>query len=490
MRGNNERDPLDRWLDQQVRPLPPPAGTFELITRRARRRKLRKLAITVASVAAVAAGVAVAVPNLALLHLTPPQTSASAIANGQSTKPQTGTTKTTDGSATPVRSSSLSPSAGPTEPLGPVPKNFQPASVTFVDTQHGWAIGQAGTPGDCADKNPDFCTSVVRTDNAGQTWHGGPAPKTSGPDGPVGVSGIRFLDGVNGWAFGPELWVTHDDGDHWHQIPTGGERVTDLETVNGHAYALFASCPPTSSGPDFAGECTSYTLMTTTKDSDHWAQVGGATNDLNTAGLATSGVIALTGSTGYLLAPNGALYSGLIGGVWTLQGSVDCQPGPAQANGLPSRALLALQDSSDLAVACVGPSFGGVTVFTSGNRGATWTAQPASMWSGITSIGTPTSLTAAPNGTLVLATTNGLYVLPAGTSHWKPTTATGAGAPPGGFTYVGMTTNSQGVAVPADTGLSEIWMTFSGTAGHWAPVTPITPGGVTAAPADTPSPTS
>jgi len=46
---NDEHDPLDSWLNQQVRPLPPPPGTFELITRRARRRKLRKLAVTVAS---------------------------------------------------------------------------------------------------------------------------------------------------------------------------------------------------------------------------------------------------------------------------------------------------------------------------------------------------------------------------------------------------------------------------------------------------------
>ncbi len=35
MRADDEHDPLDRWLNQQVQPLPPPPGTFELITRRA-----------------------------------------------------------------------------------------------------------------------------------------------------------------------------------------------------------------------------------------------------------------------------------------------------------------------------------------------------------------------------------------------------------------------------------------------------------------------
>jgi hypothetical protein len=34
--------------------------------------------------------------------------------------------------------------------------------------------------------------------------------------------------------------------------------------------------------------------------------------------------------------------------------------------------------------------------------------------------------------------------------------------PPGGFTYVGMTTSEQGVALPADTSLHEIWMTRDG----------------------------
>ena len=38
MPADHELDPLDRWLNEQVRPLPPPSGTFELITKRARRR--------------------------------------------------------------------------------------------------------------------------------------------------------------------------------------------------------------------------------------------------------------------------------------------------------------------------------------------------------------------------------------------------------------------------------------------------------------------
>ncbi len=82
MPGNDQHDPLDNWLNQQVRPLPPPPGTFELITRRARRRKLRKLAVTVASAAAVAAAVAVAVPNVIALNVTPSHETGNPVAAG------------------------------------------------------------------------------------------------------------------------------------------------------------------------------------------------------------------------------------------------------------------------------------------------------------------------------------------------------------------------------------------------------------------------
>lgn len=495
MPDNDGRDPLDSWLRQQVRPLPPPPGTFEMISRRARRRKARKLAVTVISAAAVAAGVAVAVPGVTSLHLGTPGESGNTVADGRSNAAAGGANGTSglngNGSRTATSSPAApTPSTGTSGPAaGPVPAGFAPASVTFVSPTDAWVIGQAGTPGRCY--NGDVCTSVAWTSDDGAAWHGEHAPVAGAPSGPDGVSGIRFLDGVNGWAFGPELWVTHDSGNTWTRISTDGLRVTDLETAGDRAYALFAMCSGTSA-PGFAADCTSYTLMTSLATSNAWTPVGGATNGLTRNGGAASAMLALTRTEGYLVAPDGTLYSGPLGGTWSKAGTLPCQPSfPPQADGLPASGMLALENATGLAVACDGgPSATSQpAIYTSDDGGATWTEQASAAWSGVSvPESSMTSLAAAPDGTLLLSTTGGIYVLPAGGSSWQAATArTGSpgsagspgspgsagssgspGLPAGGFSYVGMTTDTQGVAIPANSSLDEIWLTADGGL-TWSP---------------------
>jgi hypothetical protein len=486
MPADNELDPLDRWLNQQVRPLPPPTGTFELITRRARRRKIRKAVVSIASAAAVAAAIAIAVPVGLSLRLSPAPIKGQYVAGSSPTG--SGATEHVAGTGNAAPTTSLTPTtpavarspattASPlTEPSGgPVPANFTPSSVTFVSTSTGWVIGQAGTPGSCQNKDdPYICTSIARTDNAGKTWEGGPAPDTGAPSNATGVSGIRFLDGVNGWAFGPELWVTHDAGHSWQQENTDGARVTDLETVNGRAYALFGTCSNLNTadpGADWA-YCTSYTLMTTTADSDEWTPVSGATNGLTDGGAPTSGYIALYGATGFLVAPDGTLYSGPIGGAWTKAGTMPCQPGNANYQTGQAGAQLATISSTQLATYCSGgpapnsPS----KVYTSDDGGAIWTASSAQWPAGSTqSEGHGDSIAATSDGTIVLGTIYGIAVLPAGATMWQAATVNGSLAANvngleenGGFSYVGMTSPTQGVAISDDTAANEIWLTFDG----------------------------
>src|SRR5579863_3621184 len=321
----DRRDDLDAWLDGRIDPLPPPPGTFELIKKRARHRKYRKLAVG-AGAAAVVVAAAVAVPQMVNLPVLNPPTAAPA-ANGRSATP-TPPAQASNGAST--ASSAEAKAAVPP----PVPSNFRPSSVTFIGLHTGWVIGQAGTPGNCATQ---YCTSVARTNDAGKTWQGVRAPLTGQADGATGVSQIRFLEGTDGWAFGPQLYATHDGGHSWTQVATHGLRVTDLETVGDRAFALFASC--TGTGTAFAADCTSYTLESSPASADNWTPVGAATSGL--AGGAAAMV--LTGTRGYLLAPDRMLYSGPVNGTaaWQPTARVPCPVGQPLADGQPTGALLA-----------------------------------------------------------------------------------------------------------------------------------------------------
>ena len=75
--------------------------------------------------------------------------------------------------------------------------------------------------------------------------------------------------------------------------------------------------------------------------------------------------------------------------------------------------------------------------------------------------GTASSLAAGANGLVVIATTEGL--VESADNGQTRRLALGAGRGPGsGFAYVGMTGESRGVALPADTTLHEVWITRDG----------------------------
>ncbi len=346
-------------------------------------------------------------------------------------------------------------------PGGPVPANFRPSSVTFIGIHTGWVIGQAGTPGHCATQ---YCTSMARTGDAGKTWAGVPAPLAGPPAGPAGVSQVRFLNAADGWAFGPQLFATHDGGQDWTAVDTHGLRVTDLEAAGDRAFGVFASCR--GGGAAYAARCSSFTLYSATASGSGWAPVGAATTGL--AGGYGTASLALTGSRGYLLAPDGTLYAGPVGPVaaWQRAGRIPCAAGPAQAGGQPAGALLAAASAADLVVVCPSPGGAGNPVYTSDDGGIAWrdgVAAPAA--------GTIASTAASPAGTVVLATSQGIDVLPAGSGTWQAAALDGP-APGGGFGYVGMTTAEQGVALPADPAAGTVWFTFDGGL-SWRP-SPVT----------------
>jgi hypothetical protein len=248
-------------------------------------------------------------------------------------------------------------------------------------------------------------------------------------------------------------------------------RVTGLETVSRVAFAIWARC--TGTGADFAAGCTSFSLYSSPAGQDDWTPVAGVPDLGASGGAPASAQLVLTGSRGYLLAPGGQLFSGPVTSRarWQLVTSaagtpvaLPCAPGAAETGGHPLQAMLAATGPG-LALLCAGQGSGGTQVkniYYSANGGRTWNR------AGLAPVqGTAMSFSGTPNGLVMVATNDGIDVSTSApgnsTLSWR--TARGAGAP-GGYSYVGMTTSQQGVAVPVNVGLEAVWFTYDGGA-HW-----------------------
>jgi hypothetical protein len=457
-------DRIDAWLHAEVEQLPPPPGAFERIRRRARRRKVTRAAASAAAVAVVIAA-AVSLPRL-LPDLLPHASNAAETSPSTTFNPVPGGRRSgTQTAPSPDSTAASQLSAAGSD--APVPADFRPTSVTFVGPLVGAVIGQAGTPGKCGPPVATDCTSLAGTSDYGKSWYGVPAPVTGAPRGPSGVSQLRFLNLKDGWAFGPQLWVTHDGGSRWRRELTGGMRVTSLETAGKRAFAVFATC--TGTGTSYAAKCSSFALYSSAADSDSWQPMPGPAASLATTsgGPGSASLVLVSGpaadpeaGTGYLLAPDGTLISGpLSGRKWTAQAATPCQPGTAQPDGSPTGALLAA-GSGDLYLVCRagGGTAATADVYASADGGGSWKQEAAGLAAG----GAVTSVAAAQGDLVVVATTTGIEYSADGGASWRVAGYSAAAAPAGGFSYVGMTSGSLGVAVPEDTGLQAIFITTDG----------------------------
>jgi hypothetical protein len=160
--------------------------------------------------------------------------------------------------------------------------------------------------------------------------------------------------------------------------------------------------------------------------------------------------------TGYLYAPSGDILSGSVGGgPWTVATRAPCVPGRAAASGAPLGGQLALSGSV-LLLNCAGRG---------SPPGQLWEWAAGEPWESVAvtgGSGAARSLAATSAGRMVLATSTGLFVtaLP-DPGAWHSASIAG-GPPAGGFSYVGMTSPAQGVALPADAALGEVFITRDG----------------------------
>jgi len=242
-------------------------------------------------------------------------------------------------------------------------------------------------------------------------------------DGATGLSQIRFLNLNDGWAYGPQLFSTHNGGRTWTPVDTGGLRVTALETVGNRVFAVWASC--TGSGPGYAVDCTRFTLYSAPGWGGPWTPVGASTTGLTDGRASEAAQLVLTGSRGYLLAPGGALYAGPVdgSGPWTRASSLaaSCPVGPARADGQPTGALLAAVNARDLVLACASASSGANPsvstqqkfVYSSPDGGVSWRQMGTAPAAGVAF-----SLAAGPSGSVVIGTDQGIDLLPQGEITW------------------------------------------------------------------------
>lgn len=204
---------------------------------------------------------------------------------------------TVAGAATGGGAAAAAPTRGVPGPAGgPVPPGFRPVSVTFVSASEGWVLGTAP----CAHRP---CTSVVRTVDGGRSWTGTPAPRfpLAPWAGQRGLSSIRFADPLDGFAFGSQLWVTHNGGATWHHVRLPG-RIGDLETSAGTVYAAVVTR---------RGRVTVYENGA---GGGRWIPVPGL--PAGVPGYAALGTITLHGTAAWIILGN-RLYATRAGRFWT-----------------------------------------------------------------------------------------------------------------------------------------------------------------------------
>jgi hypothetical protein len=366
---------------------------------------------------------------------------------GTTTHPTpTSGTATASASPSPVASASASATAAPSTPAPTPIAGFEAASVTFVSSQDGWVLGTVGGS-----------LALARTQDGGRTWTSVTPPPTGfyTGSGSTGVSGIRFANQQDGWAYGYDLFATQNGGASWTQVTLPGLNasfgvtpIQELETSAGSVDAVITG----TSG---------FLIDTAALGSSSWTT--SPTTVAYGAGPVPDAQLVLQGSSGWVVENDRVV----AGGARLQSGSWSTWTPPCTATGGP--AVLAPSSAANLFAVCSqgiwasGPV--SVRAYVSTTAGSSFTelatALPAAC-QGSSALASPTtSVAAAGCGGEIVATFNG-------GGSWG-TVFTGSGNT--SISYIGFTTSSQGVAIEASLTSSTGLLVMTRDGGHtWAAV--------------------
>jgi hypothetical protein len=355
-------------------------------------------------------------------------------------------TATASASPSPVASASASATAAPSTPAPTPIAGFEAASVTFVSSQDGWVLGTVGGS-----------LALARTQDGGTNWTSVTPPPTGfyTGSGSTGVSGIRFANQQDGWAYGYDLFATQNGGASWTQVALpglnasfGATPIQELETSAGSVDAVITG----TSG---------FLIDTAALGSSSWTT--SPTTIAYGAGPVPDAQLVLQGSSGWVVENDRVV----AGGARLQSGSWSTWTPLCTATGGP--AVLAPSSAANLFAVCSqgiwasGPV--SVRAYVSTTAGSSLTelatALPAAC-QGSSALASPTtSVAAAGCGGEIVATFNG-------GGSWG-TVFTGSGNT--SISYIGFTTFSQGVAIEASLTSSTGLLMMTRDGGHtWAAV--------------------
>jgi hypothetical protein len=267
------------------------------------------------------------------------------------------------------------------------------------------------------------------------------------------VGQIRFADPLDGWAFDPELWSTHDGGAHWTK--SGLSDVASLEAADGQVYSIaFQQANP------------SFGIETSPTTRDAWTVTGSLQIG---AGPVPSSDLVLEGGTGWAIENDRVVVGGarLVSGHWVPWDA------PCATNG--GTAVISTSTVSSMVAICEEGTWG-----PSGYKGPPAVRAYFSNTGGATFfLGGVVPTTGGAGGSVVASPSPGAAVTDVVTnSGWELVETFNNGAswrvvatsPESlAFTYLGFTSASQGVAIESGAQTSVLLMTFDGGR-VWTPV--------------------